>query len=538
MILKSVAVFSKPDALKRVLLIAAGAVLLAAGGMALAARQAEAAACEVPPGDFGTSTSTVKIDTAATYRIWSRMLVSDTTNNSYLLEVDGNNCFTVGDSGLTPGSWTWVDYQKGNTGDKIFMNLTAGDHSIKMIGREGGVKLDRVLFVSDTDCTPTGNGSNCTVTGDTTPPAVDLTAPEAGASVEGIVDITASASDNVGVTKVEFYINGVLTTTDVNAPYSHSWNTAANANGPVSLMAKSYDAAGNTSSDTRQVTVANGDKQAPSTPDGLSVQANAYNKVTVTWSASTDNVGVAGYRVSRDGVTLGDVTTGRQYVDSTVLPSTEYNYQVVAYDVAGNVSGLSTVAKVTTPAAPVADTQPPSAPASLSATAAGKNQINLSWIASADNIGVAAYDVYRSTGSITAGKVATVTTTSFGDTGLKAGTQYTYYVIARDQAGNASLKSATATAKTEADAKVGHGKLKGKVTFSKKRWWNRPLVIIHANGHRQIHSTKANGDYTISGLPAGTYRVTYTAFGARSQTVTIKVEANKVKTQNITLRSR
>jgi len=538
MTLKTVAVFQKPDTLKRVLLLAAGVVLLAAGGMAVAARRAEAAACAAPSGDFGTSTSTVKVDNAATYRIWSRMLTSDTTNNSYLLEVDGNSCFTVGDTGLTPGTWTWVDYQNGNTGDKIFMNLTAGNHSIKMIGREGGVKLDRVLFVSDTDCTPTGNGSNCTVAGDTTPPAVDLTAPQAGASVEGTVNITATASDNVGVTKVEFYLNGTLAATDLNAPYSYSWNTAGTANGPVSIMAKSYDAAGNTSSDTRQATVANGDKQAPSTPGGVSAQANAYNKVTVTWNASTDNVGVTGYRVSRNGVTLGDVTGGRQYVDNTVLPSTTYNYQVVAFDAARNVSGLSTVATVTTPAAPAADTQAPSVPGGLRATAAGKNQINLSWTASSDNVGVAAYDVYRSTGSITAGKVATVTTTSFGDTGLKANTKYTYYVIARDKAGNASAKSSTATAKTEAEAKVGHGKLKGHVSFSKKRWWNRPLVIVHANGHRQIHSVKANGDYTISGLPAGTYRVTYVAFGARSQTVNVKIEANKVKTQNITLRSR
>lgn len=520
--------------------LAISALVVGVGTSVMLTRQAQAAACATPPADYGTATSTVKIDNAASYKVWSRILAPDANNNSYLLEVDGNTCFTVGDSGsLAPNVWTWVDYQNGATGSKMSIDLTAGDHTIKMIGREAGVKLGRVLFVSDANCTPVDTGSNCTVAGDTTAPVVDITAPQTGSTVSGTTNVTANAADNVGVTKVEFSVNGTLAVTDTTSPYSYSWDTATLPNGSANVTAKAYDAAGNSSSDAVQVTVSNGDQQAPATPTNVSAQANAYNKVTVTWSASTDNVGVKGYRLSRDGTTIANVTSGTQYVDTSVLPSTTYNYQVVAYDAAGNVSGLSTVAKVTTPAPQTVDTQAPSIPSNVKAVAAGMSQINVSWTASADNVGVVAYDVYRTTGTITAAKVATVSTTSYGDTGLAAATQYKYYVIARDNAGNASGKSATATAKTDTKVKpVKRGSLTGKVSFSKKQWWNRPIVMLEVNGHRRMYSVKSDGTYTISNLPAGKYRVKYGAFGARTQTVTVKIEAGKVMTQNVTLRSR
>jgi hypothetical protein len=88
-------------------------------------------------------------------------MAPDTTANSYLLEIDGNTCFTVGDSAIAANSWTWVDYQNGSTTNKINATLTAGTHSVKLIGREAGVKVDRVLFLSDTTCVPTGTGGNC-----------------------------------------------------------------------------------------------------------------------------------------------------------------------------------------------------------------------------------------------------------------------------------------------------------------------------------------------------------------------------------------
>jgi hypothetical protein len=78
---------------------------------------------------------------------------------------------------------------------------------------------------------------------DTQPPTVSVTAPASGATLTGTVSVTASASDNVGVTKVEFYLDGALKSTDTTSPYAWSFDTTTTANGSHSLTAKAYDAA-------------------------------------------------------------------------------------------------------------------------------------------------------------------------------------------------------------------------------------------------------------------------------------------------------
>jgi len=81
--------------------------------------------------------------------------------------------------------------------------------------------------------------------GDTQAPTTSITAPAGGSTVAGTTSVTASASDNVGVTSVEFYLDNVLQSTDSTSPYSWSWNTAASSNGSHSLTSKAYDAATN-----------------------------------------------------------------------------------------------------------------------------------------------------------------------------------------------------------------------------------------------------------------------------------------------------
>jgi hypothetical protein len=102
------------------------------------------------------------------------------------------------------------------------------------------------------------NGSGGGGGGDTTPPTTSITAPTNGSTVSGTVNVTANASDNVGVTKVEFYMDGALRTTDTTSPYSWSWDTTTFANSSHSLVTKAYDAAGNVgTSSTVTVTVNN-----------------------------------------------------------------------------------------------------------------------------------------------------------------------------------------------------------------------------------------------------------------------------------------
>jgi leucyl aminopeptidase len=81
--------------------------------------------------------------------------------------------------------------------------------------------------------------------GDTTPPTTSITSPAAGATVSGTTTVAANAADNVGVTRVELYVDGTLAGTDTSSPYSFAWNTTTVANGSHSLSTRAFDAAGN-----------------------------------------------------------------------------------------------------------------------------------------------------------------------------------------------------------------------------------------------------------------------------------------------------
>jgi len=112
---------------------------------------------------------------------------------------------------------------------------------------------------------------------------------------------------------------------------------------------KSKDAAGNlaTSGNGTFTTAPLPDTTAPSVPQGLLANVLSATQINLTWSASTDNVGVAGYRVYRNGVQVG-TTAARSYSDSGLLAGTLYSYRVAAYDAAGNVSAQSTAVSATT----------------------------------------------------------------------------------------------------------------------------------------------------------------------------------------------
>jgi len=97
------------------------------------------------------------------------------------------------------------------------------------------------------------------VNNDKTAPVAKITSPQDGSTVKGSVIVKARATDNARVTKVEFYVNGVLKKTDKTAPYSYSWNTRSAASGSSNtLTAKAYDRAGNVGESAITVTVNNG----------------------------------------------------------------------------------------------------------------------------------------------------------------------------------------------------------------------------------------------------------------------------------------
>jgi hypothetical protein len=219
------------------------------------------AACTALPNTYGDATQTVNIPSDGTYRVWSRIMAPDTTNNSYYLEVDGTTCgVNVGDSAIAANTWTWVDYQGGVSTTKTNITLTAGTHSIHMIGKEQDVQLDRVILTTDTTCVPTGTGDNCAGTTDTTAPTVSVTSPTAGTTVSGSsVALSANATDNVGVVGVQFKVDGTnVGAEDTTSPYSVTWNSTSVSDGNHTVTAVARDAAGNTTtSSSVSVTVNN-----------------------------------------------------------------------------------------------------------------------------------------------------------------------------------------------------------------------------------------------------------------------------------------
>ena len=133
--------------------------------------------------------------------------------------------------------------------------------------------------------------------------------------------------------------------------------------------------------------------RAPSAPAGLNAVAASATQVNLSWTASTDNVGVTGYEITRNGTTLTTTSgTGTTYTDPTAAPNTFYTYSVRATDAAGNFSQPLDPATVTTPTGG-GDTTAPSKPAGLNAVAASATQVNLSWTASTDNVGVTGYEI-------------------------------------------------------------------------------------------------------------------------------------------------
>ena len=206
---------------------------------------------------------------------------------------------------------------------------------------------------------------------------------------------------------------------------------------------------------TTPITPTGPDTTPPSAPASLTATAISGTEIDLSWPASTDNVAVTGYQLERcQGTSCTNFAqiatpTTTSYKDLTATAGNPYNYRVRATDAAGNLSTYSPTATATTPAP---DTTPPSAPASLTATAISGTEIDLSWPASTDNVAVTGYQLERCQGTSCTNfaQIATPTTTSYKDLTATAGNPYNYRVRATDAAGNLSTYSPTATATTPA----------------------------------------------------------------------------------------
>jgi chitodextrinase len=174
------------------------------------------------------------------------------------------------------------------------------------------------------------------------------------------------------------------------------------------------------------------DLSPPTQPQRLEAVASR-GAAELTWTGSSDDIGVEGYEVLRDDLAVAKVASPQAH-DAGLQPGRRYCYRVVAFDAAGHRSQPSEPACVLAP-----DTTPPTAPGALSVEAAGPHAAHLRWTASSDDVGVTAYEVLRD-----GRPVATTSEPVARVAGVAPGRRGCFTVRALDAAGNRSEPSAPA----------------------------------------------------------------------------------------------
>ena len=280
---------------------------------------------------------------------------------------------------------------------------------------------------------------------DTIPPAV----PTGLSGTSGnptTASLTWNASnDNVGVAGYYVLRNGSVAGTTANLYYQDSGLTKS---ATYTYSIEAFDLAGNISAPSLPIHVTTRDVTPPTAPGNVAAVAASTESVNVTWSASTDNVGIGGYNVFwgvspsalvQVGQTAGTVTS---YTSYPLTAGSTYYYGVEAVDTSGNISVMSTIVSVTTPV-------PPAAPGNLSAIPVSTVKIGLTWSAAAGGgLPIQSYQVFRGTSASNLAQIATVQQTAYSDNNVSAGITYYYGVQAVDTGSDLSPMSSIVSVTT------------------------------------------------------------------------------------------
>jgi chitodextrinase len=277
--------------------------------------------------------------------------------------------------------------------------------------------------------------------GDTTAPSVPTSFRSTAKSTNTVALAWNASTDSVGVTGYRILRDNVPVKTLGNVlTYSDTGLTAGRA---YTYNIEAFDAAGNysTRATLSVTTTASSDAVAPGAPT-LTATVQSGSSVALSWSGSTDNVGVTNYTIFSNGALIATNGTATTYTATGLTAGTKYTFVVYAKDAAGNTSPASNSAAVTT--TPTSDTTPPTTPGALVQGAVTATSIALSWGASTDAGGLAGYRLFQDGKQL----AAVITGTSYNVTGLTTGTAYVFVVKAYDKAGNISAGTAALTATT------------------------------------------------------------------------------------------
>jgi chitodextrinase len=265
---------------------------------------------------------------------------------------------------------------------------------------------------------------------DTTPPTVPGNLRVTAASTSSVGVAWSASNDNTGV--AGYIVSSDQASTKVTASTLQDTITRLACGSTVGVDVVAYDRAGNRSApaSTDAATSPCADTQPPTAPANVVVSGRTATSVSVSWSASTDDVGVVSYGVYK-GTTLTATTTSTSATVSGLTCGTSVSLAVDAVDAAGNRSAQTPVSAATV----ACDTTPPPAPTGLAASNVTQTGATLGWTGSSD---AASYTVYNGTSS-----AGTTSQTSYSLSALTCGTTYTVAVDAVDAAGNRSGKTST-----------------------------------------------------------------------------------------------
>ena len=303
-------------------------------------------------------------------------------------------------------------------------------------------------------------------------PAGGVTAGGGGAFAAGPAALPAGSWSHIAVTydaaTVRLYVNGVQVASQART------GTLTSSTNPLQIggdgiygqyfngiidEARVYSTALTAAQIQTDMTTPVGiDSQPPTAPTNLLANAVSGTQINLSWTASTDNVGVTNYLIERcqgngcSNFTQIATSTTTSFQNPGLTANVTYSYRIRATDASANQSPYSNTATATTP---TPDNQPPTAPGNLTATSNGAVEIDLAWAAATDNVSIASYRIERCQGAncTTFNQQATTngTTLTYNDTNLTPNTSYSYRLLATDPSANQSPYSNTATATTPAD---------------------------------------------------------------------------------------
>ncbi|XEC93009.1 CBM35 domain-containing protein [Paenibacillus tarimensis] len=252
------------------------------------------------------------------------------------------------DAGLTLNTSYYykVEVAGGSMSGQLVAELAQGGELLVQAYYEAeDAVLSGAKVVNDSSYSGTGYADYVNASGDYVEWKVNASA--AGTYTLTFGYVNGSTSDR----PLEIKVNGNVVDSSMSFPPTGDWSTISTVSVAASLNAGNNTvratAIGSSGGNVDYLVLASYTTEVPTVPANLSAAAVSSSQIDLTWDASSDNEGVAGYKVYRDGVEVGSLTT-TSYSDTGLAAYTAYNYTVKAYDAAGNLSMASNTATATT----------------------------------------------------------------------------------------------------------------------------------------------------------------------------------------------